>query len=108
MWSCLEDDDTCRPYLLQKCRETLLPFNPFLNPVELAKLMYLIGAVLNIGGLHLLRAVKVEVGQTEEGGSTWITSTYQIKKAMKHLELKDDGILPGLLYTSDAADEEAS
>jgi hypothetical protein len=93
-WSYLEDSDNCRPYLLQKCHETLLPFNPFLNPVELAKLMDLNGAVLNLGGLHLLRAVKVEVRQTEEGGSTWITSSYQIKKAMKHLEMKADGILP--------------
>jgi hypothetical protein len=94
LWSYLEDDDTCRPYILQKCRETLLPFNPFLNPVELAKLMDLNGAVLNLGGLHLLRAVKVEVGQTEEGGSTWITSSYQIKKAMAHLEMKADVVLP--------------
>ncbi len=74
--------------------DTTAMFNPFLNPVELAKLMDLNGAVLNLGGLHLLRAVKVEVGQTEEEGSTWITSSYQIKKAMKHLELKADGILP--------------
>jgi hypothetical protein len=57
LWLYLEHDDTCRPYILQKCRDTLLPFNPFLNPVELAKLMDLNGAVLNISsGLHQLRA----------------------------------------------------
>jgi hypothetical protein len=94
LWSYLEHDDACRPYLLQKCRDTLLPFNPFLNPVELAKLMDLNGAVLNISGLHLLRAVKVEVGVTEEEGTDWITSSYQIKKAMRHLELQADDILP--------------
>jgi hypothetical protein len=62
LWTYLDDNDSCCPYILQKCCETLLPFNPLLNPVELAKLMDLHGAVLNISGLHLLRAVKVEVG----------------------------------------------
>jgi hypothetical protein len=94
MWTYLKDDGMCRPYILQKCRETLLPFNPFLNPIELAKMMDLHGAVLNISGLHLLRGVQVEVGRTSEEGSTWITSSYQIKKAMSHLESKADDDLP--------------
>jgi hypothetical protein len=38
--------------------------------------------------------VKVEVGPTKEEGTDWITSLYQIKKAMRHLELQADDILP--------------
>jgi hypothetical protein len=55
LWSYLEEDDTCHPYILQEWHDTLLPFNPFSNSVELAKLMDFNGAVLNI------RAAEVEV-----------------------------------------------
>ena len=50
--------------------------------------MDLNGAVLNLGGIRLLREVEVRDvnGSVVESGTNWMTSSYQIRKAQTILE----------------------
>lgn len=88
IWESLGADDNIRPFIADKCREYLMPINPFQSPEEVLRIMDLNGAVLNLGGIRLLREVEVKDvnGSVVESGTNWMTSSYQIRKAQTILE----------------------
>jgi hypothetical protein len=95
VWSKEVYNGECQTYLLDKAKGIIQRENPYRRAIEIAKVIDLSGSVMNLSGYdNLRRGMEAdENGKIDRMGG-WLTSTYQVKKAMKKVEEHAKGVIP--------------
>jgi hypothetical protein len=96
VWSSEVYNGECSTYLLDKAKGIIQRENPYQRAIKIAKVIDLSGSVLNLSGYDTLRRgmeEKNKDGNIERMGG-WLTSKYQVRKAMSIVEEDAKGIIP--------------
>jgi hypothetical protein len=105
VWSNQVFNGECATYLLDKATGIIQRENPYRRAIEIAKVIDLSGSVLNLSGYDTLRLGMEadENGRVKRMGG-YLTSKYQVRKAMSLIEEHAKGVIPYEVVDVDGID----